>query len=244
MKTFGNTVLITGGATGIGLALARALVTEGNTVAICGRRWRALRAAKRSIPQLHLKVCDVSVSSARRSLLQWLEQRFPSLNMVVNNAGIQRPINFLKGPRDLPQAEEELRTNLASPIHLTALLLPRLLKRRQAAIVNISSGLAYTPLAAVPVYCATKAAIHSLTLSLRHQLRGTCVRVFEVAPPIVATELAGARRRAGENDYTMTAEAVAEGIVTALANDTYEVALGAAANLHEQRDRLFEAIND
>jgi uncharacterized oxidoreductase len=243
LKISGNTILITGGATGIGLALARALVAEGNTVAICGRRRAALLAAKQSIPQLHFKVCDVSAAAARRALLKWLEQRSPSLNILVNNAGIQRPMDFLKGPRDLPQADEELRTNLAGPIHLTAWLLPRLMRRREAAIVNISSGLAFTPLAAVPVYCATKAAIHSLTLSLRRQLRGTRVRVFEIAPPIVATELAGARRRPRENDYTMTAEAVAVGILTALANDTYEVALGAAARLHEQRDGLFEAIN-
>lgn len=243
VQTSGNTVLITGGATGIGFALARALVAEGNTVAICGRRGSALLAAKGSLPQLYCKVCDVSAPAARRSLLRWLEQRLPSLNILVNNAGVQRPIDFRKGPRDLPQADEELRTNLAAPIHLAALLLPRLMKRRQAAIVNISSGLAFTPLAAVPVYCVTKAAIHSWSLSLRRQLRGTRVRVFEIAPPIVPTELAGARRRPEESKYTMSAEAVAAGIVTALAGDTYEVALGAAAGLHEQRDRLFDAIN-
>lgn len=191
MQTSGNTVLITGGATGIGLALARALVAAGNRVAICGRRRAALLAAKQSLPQLHCKVCDVAAPAARRSLLRWLDEWLPSPNMLVNNAGVQRPTNFRNGPRDLPLADEELRTNLAAPIHLTALLLPRLLKRRSAAIINISSGLAFTPLAAVPVYCATKAAIHSLSLSLRRQVRGTRVRVFEIAPPIVPTELAG-----------------------------------------------------
>ncbi len=244
MKVSGNTVLITGGATGIGLALAEALVAKGNTVAICGRRWAKLLAAKRNIPQLQVKVCDVSRTASRYSLLQWLEKRLPSLNILVNNAGIQRAVNFLKGPRDLPLADEELATNLAAPIHLAALLIPVLEKQTEAAIVNISSGLGFTPLAQVPVYCATKAAIHSLSLSLRYQLRSTRVRVFEIAPPIVPTELGGRRRRPDENDYTMSAKAVAQGVVTALESDAYEVALGAAANLYEQRDRLFDVIND
>ncbi len=244
MKIYGNTVLITGGATGIGWALAEALVAKGNTVAICGRRRAKLLAAKRRIPQLQVKVCDVSRAASRSSLLQWLEKRLPSLNILVNNAGIQRPVNFLKGPRDLAEADEELATNLRAPIHLAALLIPVLEKQTEAAIVNISSGLGFTPLAQVPVYSATKAAIHSLSLSLRRQLRSTRVRVFEIAPPIVPTELAGRRRRPDKNDTMMSAKAVAQGIVTALESDTYEVALGAAANLYEQRDRLFDVIND
>jgi uncharacterized oxidoreductase len=123
-------------------------------------------------------------------------------------------------------------------------LIPVLEKQTEAAIVNISSGLGFTPLAQVPVYCATKAAIHPLSLSLRRQLGSTRVRVFEIAPPIVSTELAGRRRRPEENEYMMSAKEVAQGIVSALENDTYEVALGAAASLHQQRDRLFDAIND
>src|SRR5260221_339873 len=93
-----------------------------------------------SLPQLHIKVCDVSSPASRRSLLGWLDQRLPALNLLVNNAGIQRPFDFLKGPRNLPSADEEIRTNLAAPLHLSALLIPRLRRRRQAAIVNISSG--------------------------------------------------------------------------------------------------------
>jgi len=109
--------------------------------------------------------------------------------------------------------------------------------------VNISSGLAYTPLAVVPVYCATKAAVHSWSLSLRHQLRNTSVRVFEVAPPMVATELAGRRNRAEEVEYVMSAEAVADGVVKALERNQHEVALGTAANLLAQREALFSTIN-
>ena len=244
MKLAGNTVLITGGGTGIGLALAEALVARGNRVVICGRRRIKLRIAKTRNPQLEIRVCDVSRALSRGSLVRWLERHVPSLNILVNNAGIQRTVDFLKGPRDLPHADQEIATNLAAPIHLIGLLLPTLRTQRQAAILNISSGLGFTPLAAVPVYCATKAAIHSLSLSLRHQLRDTRVRVFEVAPPIVPTELAGRRRRPEEGEYTMSAAAVAAGIMKAIERDTYEVALGAAANLYEQRDRMFSAIND
>jgi uncharacterized oxidoreductase len=243
MNTSGNTVLITGGATGIGLALAQALVHEQNTVAICGRRREALLAAKRRIPELHIKVCDVSKEGSRKSLVRWLEHRFPELNILVSNAGIQRAVDFLKGPRDLPLADQEIQTNLTGPIHLSALLIPRLKKRPRSAIMNITSGLGFTPLAVVPVYCATKAALHSLSVSLRHQLRGTPVRVFEIAPPMVATDLSGTRRRHEENGNAMRPEEVARGIMAALAGDDYEVALGAAAGLHKQREKLFEAIN-
>jgi len=244
MKTSGNTALITGGATGIGLALAEALLAEGNDVIICGRRRTRLEAARARHPALHTRVADVSRASGRRALLDWALRRFPRLNVLVNNAGIQRVVDFRHGPRDLALADEELATNLAAPIHLSALLIPHLRRRREAAIINISSGLGFTPLAAVPVYSATKAAVHALSLSLRHQLRQTRVRVFEVAPPIVPTELSGERERPEEAEFTMTPQAVAKGILAALRRDRYEVALGAAANLHRKRDKLFHVIND
>ena len=175
--------------------------------------------------------------------MDWVLSEFRHFNVLVNNAGIQRQVNFLKGSRDLVEAGEEVGTNLMAPIHLSARLLPHLRRKKEAAILNISSGLAYTPLAVVPVYCATKAALHSLSLSLRHQLRNTSVQTFEIAPPMVATELAGKRKRPEEGDYVMSAEAVAEGIIKALEENQHEVALGAAANLLAQREALFSAIN-
>ncbi len=244
MQLSDHMILITGGGTGIGLALAESLAARGNEVAICGRRRARLLAAKRNVPRLQVKVCDVAGSASRRALLRWVRSRLPSLSILINNAGIQRTVDFLKGERDLPSADEELAINLAAPIHLSAMLIPVLRKRREAAIVNISSGLGFTPLAQVPVYSATKAAIHSLSLSVRHQLRDTSIRVFEIAPPIVRTALAGRRAQPDDDELTMSAEAVARGIVEALETDGYEVALGAAAHLHRQRDRLFEAIND
>jgi uncharacterized oxidoreductase len=244
MKTSGNTVLITGGGSGIGLALTEALVGRGNEVIICGRRRDRLHAAKKRMPEIHVRVCDLSVARSRRALVDWLLSDFKELNLLINNAGIQRPVDFLKGSRDFEDADEEVATNLMAPIHLSALLIPRLRRKREAAIVNISSGLAFTPLAAVPVYCATKAAVHTLSLCLRHQLRDTSVRVFEVAPPMVATGLSGSRRRPDEDGYIMSAEAVAAGVLDALERDEEEVALGSAAGLRAQREALFSAIND
>jgi uncharacterized oxidoreductase len=243
MRTSGNTVLVTGGGSGIGLALTEALVRRGNEVIICGRRRKLLKAAQARLSGICFRVCDLSEARSRRSLTDWVMSEFKQLNILVNNAGIQRQVDFLKGSRDLIGAEKEVRTNLMAPIDLSARLLPHLRRKKEAAIVNISSGLAYTPLAAVPVYCATKAALHSLSLSLRHQLRNTSVQVFEIAPPMVATELSGKRNRPQESGYIMSAETVAEGIMKALEENRHQVALGAAANLLARREALFPAIN-
>jgi uncharacterized oxidoreductase len=243
MKTSGNTVLITGGGSVIGLALAETLLHRDNEVIICGRRRERLQKAKSRNPGLHIRVCDVSRPASRRTFVGWLMSEFKALNLLVNNAGIQRPFDFLKGARDLASADEEIATNLAAPLHMSTLMIPYLRRKQKAAIVNISSGLAFTPLAAVPVYCATKAAIHSLCLTMRRQLQETSVRVFEIAPPIVATELSGRRRRPDGDEDIMLAEEVAMGILEALEQDNYEVALGSAANLHRMREGLFSAIN-
>ena len=243
MKTSGNTVLITGGGSGIGLALTEALVRSGNRVVICGRRRERLKAVQAQMPSVNFRVCDVSKERSRQALVDWLLSEFRPLNVLINNAGIQRQVNFLKGTKDLREADNEVATNLMAPIHLSAQLISHLRRKKEAAIVNISSGLAFTPLALVPVYCATKAAIHSWSLSLRHQLRNTSVRVFEVAPPMVATDLSGERNRPEAGEYVMSAEAVADDILKAVGQNQYEVALGAAANLLAEREAMFSAIN-
>jgi uncharacterized oxidoreductase len=185
----------------------------------------------------------VTKPRSRSALVEWATNRFKSLNVLVNNAGIQRVVDFARGPKDMDWAEVEVAVNLTAPIQLSALLIPHLKRQKQAAIVNISSGLAFTPLAGVPVSGATKAAIHSLSLTMRYQLQDTPVKVFEIAPAIVTTELAGRRRRSEDPESTMSAEEVARGIVAALDADRFEVALGAAAYLHRQRDALFGVLN-
>jgi uncharacterized oxidoreductase len=143
----------------------------------------------------------------------------------------------------MPKAEEEVATNLVAPIHLSMIFAPHLHAREEAAIVNVTSGLAFTPLAAMPVYCATKAALHSFTLSLRHQLRETNVRVFEVVPPLVTSELGSTHRPEAVNRMGMSAEDTAIEIVAAFESDHYELAIGDANRSREKRESLFAVMN-
>jgi uncharacterized oxidoreductase len=248
MKTKDNTILITGGATGIGLALAEALLKEGNQVIICGRREEKLLEAKNKLPKLHIKTCDVAGEGHRRDLFEWTTSEFPNTNVLVNNAGIQRQIDFKKGTEDLQAGEDEIETNLNAPICLSALFIPHLMKQKEAAIINISSGLGFVPIAIMPVYCATKAATHSFSLSLRHQLKDTSIKVFEIIPPTVDTELdKGARARRGQTDRGIKPEEVAAAVLPALVADQYELAVGRAAWLRmesrKEPEQVFQMIN-
>lgn len=248
MKTTGNIILITGGATGIGFSLAEVFANAGNEVIICGRRENKLKEAKNKLPQIHTKVCDLSKEKERESLYKWVNAHFKNLNILINNAGIQRMVNLRKGTRDLFNGEDEIEINLTAPITLSAYFIPLLLKQREAAIINISSGLCFVPIAAMPVYCATKSAIHSFSLSLRHQLRDTSIKVFEIIPPIVDTELdKGARGERGQEDRGIPPFKVAQATLKALENDEYEIAIGMAENLRmESRknpDQTFQNIN-
>ncbi|RLQ94337.1 SDR family oxidoreductase [Falsibacillus albus] len=191
MKISGNTVLITGGGSGIGMALAERFLETDNNVIIVGRREEKLKEAKERFPQLHYRVCDVSKESNRISLCEWAVSEFPDLNILINNAGIQQRINLLKPQQDWDYYQKEISINVGGPIHLTMLLLPHLMKKENAAILNVSSGLSITPGAWVPIYSATKAALHSFTRSLRLQLEDTNVNVIEVLPPAVNTDLGG-----------------------------------------------------
>ncbi len=243
MHLSGNTILVTGGATGIGLALAAEFVRRGNDVIICGRRQDRLDRAQEQIPQLHTRHADVADPASRRDLLEWVTTEHPSLNVLVNNAGIQHLVNFTAAARDLERADEEISINFVAPIHLSADLLPHLTRQPRAAIVNVTSGLGFAPLAHMPVYCATKAAMHSLTMSMRHQLRGTSVAVYEVIPPIVASELGSAHRAPQVNATAMPAETAAAVVMEGLRNDQLEIPIGDAAKLMAQRDAAFPFMN-
>ena len=248
MKTSGNTILITGGGTGIGLALTEALLKAGNEIAICGRREGKLVEAKTKFPSIHYKVCDVSNSKERRSLVDWLMKDFNRLNVLVNNAGIQKQVDFGKGPADLAGDEDELQINLGAPVQLSALLVPHLMKQSESAIVNISSGLGFIPIASMPLYCAAKAALHSFSISLRHQLKGTTIKVFEIVPPTVDTELdRGSRAVRGVQDRGIKPEEVAVGTLQALEKDLFEAPIGRADFLRmgarTDPEKIFEQIN-
>ena len=236
-------MLITGGTSGIGWAFAEAFMQEGSQVIVCGRREERLKALQEKYPNLAVKVCDVSRAAEREELAGWTTTNFPKTNILINNAGVQLTADLTR-PVDLKRIYEEVDTNLIAPIHLGSLLAPHLSAQPEAAIINISSGLAFAPLAFMPVYCATKAAIHSITLSLRHQLRNTAVKVFEIAPPAVDTELGHDRRSdQSESHGGIPVSEFMAGALEALRNDELEAAIGMAKNLREGREALFSRMN-
>lgn len=188
MNIQGNTILITGGGSGIGLGLAQAFLERGNTVIIASRSQRTLDAAAAAHPGLHTYPLDVTDPASIQTLADRVTADHPGLNVLINNSGIMLAENLLDGTA-LPDAEATVTTNLLGPIRVTQALLGHLLTQPRPVIVNVTSGLASIPLTATPTYSATKAALRSYTESLRHQLRGTPAEVIELAPPYVATEL-------------------------------------------------------
>jgi uncharacterized oxidoreductase len=196
MTTTGNTLLITGGGSGIGRALAESFHALGNKVIIAGRRQAALDEVTRANPGMTSLTLDIENAAAIRDFAVKLTAQHPALNMVVHNAGIMRLENLQAAPDYLADAEATVTTNLLGPIRLTAALLPHLKKQAAATLMTVTSGLAFVPLADFPTYCATKAALHSYTESLRYLLKGTSVEVLELAPPYVQTELTGSHQAA------------------------------------------------
>jgi uncharacterized oxidoreductase len=189
MKLSNNTVLVTGGGTGIGLAMAEHFLKAGSEVIICGRRADALQAAKERFPRLHTLVADVATEAGRIALFEAAAREFPRLNVLVNNAGIQRRGPLTGGVDDWSAHQSEIAINLEAPIHLSMLFMPHLTQQERPAIINVSSGLAFAPLPIAAIYSATKAALHSFTLSLRVQAAKVGVEVIELVPPAVNTDL-------------------------------------------------------
>jgi uncharacterized oxidoreductase len=189
MKTTGNTILITGGGSGIGRALAEAFHSLGNRVIVAGRRQTALDETTAANPGMASLALDIEDPAGIHSFAAQLTAHYPALNVLINNAGIMR-IEKLQSQQDDPaDAAAMIATNLLGPIRLTAALLPLLQSQARSVIMNVSSGLAFVPLAPTPTYCATKAALHSYTQSLRYQLRESTTEVIELIPPYVATDL-------------------------------------------------------
>ncbi len=187
MKPNGNTILVTGGGSGIGAELARRLHDLGNSVIVAGRRQEALERVCEGRDNLHALAFDAKDAAGIEDFATQLLAAHPSLNVLVNNAGIMR-FEDLTARRDLADAEATIATNLTGPIRLTNALVDHLAGQPDAAIVNVSSGLAFVPLVTTPTYNATKAAIHSYTVAMREALRGR-VEVIELVPPAVQTGL-------------------------------------------------------
>lgn len=237
MKLSGNTVLITGGGAGIGFAFAERFVKSGSKVIVCGRRESKLQEAKEQMPELITRVCDVTDESERLSLFDWVTRHYPEVNVLVNNAGIQQRMNVLKAEvkEDWSYYSKEMTANMHAPIHLAMLFSQYFAEKTDAAIINVSSGLAFTPMAIAPIYSATKAGIHSFTMSLRLQLSHTGVKVIEVAPPAVNTDLGGV----GLHTFGEPVDAFADGIFEALEEGQEEIGYGTSEKaLRMSRDEI------
>ncbi len=238
-----RTILITGGTGGIGRALAEEFDQHGNTVIVCGRRAERLAELGERSPGIVGLPCDVTDADQRRELAERVVAEYPALDVLVNNAGVQLRFDVTE-PVDLDRVRLELETNVVAPLHLTSLLASHLASRPGGTVINISSGLAFAPLAEVALYSATKAAVHSLTLSMRHQLGRTGVRVIEVAPPSVDTEL-GSDRRAGltATHGGMPVAEFVEHTMAGLAAGSEEILVGGAARMRAAPDQMFAAMN-
>ncbi len=188
-----NTILITGGGSGIGCGLAEAFHKLGNHVIIAGRRRNVLDEVTAANPGMTSHVLDVSDPAKLNAFAADVVAKYPALNVLINMAGVSKPENLVEGA-DPSIVDDTIATNLVAPLQLTAALLPHLKQQSNAVIMNVTSGLAFIPLAMNPTYCATKAALHSWTLSLRYQLKKTGIEVLELAPPYVQTELGGERQ--------------------------------------------------
>ncbi|MBW6421128.1 SDR family oxidoreductase [Rhizobium sp. XQZ8] len=199
MKMNGNTILITGGGSGIGRALAEAFHALGNQVIITGRRQSALAEVTAANPGMQAMALDMTDAEGIKAFAAEIVKTYPSLNAVLNNAGIMVMEEIGAGGDYLEISETTIATNLLGPIRLGAALLPHLRTGKDAAMLNVSSGLAFVPMAMTPTYSATKAAIHSYTMGLRHQLKDTGTQVIEIVPPYVQTELMGAHQASDPN---------------------------------------------
>ena len=227
MNPHGNTVLVTGGASGIGLAIAQAFSELGNRVLICGRDPEKLARAERMNPSLHAISCDITKSSDVETMFAAIAEQHGGFNMLVNNAGSLIPSDFLTDDEALPKARREIETNLLGTLRITKAALPLLLHQDDAAVIMISSIVGVVPLPRSAIYSAMKAALHSFSISLRHQLLGTRVRVFEVMPPTVDTEVGkdiGGRM--------LSPGAVARAVVTGVQRETHEIRMGPAKALY------------
>jgi uncharacterized oxidoreductase len=243
MKLSGNTILITGGASGIGLAFAERFLKAGSKVIVCGRREGKLQEATEKFPALITRVCDVTIEAERVALFEWVTSQYPELNVVVNNAGIQQRYNILEAnaKEDWSYFSKEITANVEAPIHLAMLFAPYFANKEDAAIINVTSGLAFTPMAIAPIYSATKAALHSFSMSLRYQLSSTSVKVIEVAPPAVNTDLGGV----GLHTFGVPVDEFADGIFKGLEEGKNEIGYGTSEKaMRMSRDEIDEAVKN
>jgi len=218
MKLANNKILITGGASGIGLGLTERFIEEGNTVIICGRRESVLKEVATKHPSVITKVSDLSTEAGRIELFNWVSENHPDLNVVVNNAGIQQWMGITDDDF-YERAQTEITTNVLAPLHLISLFIKL---RSLDTVINVTSGLSFSPMSKVPVYCATKAFFHSFTLSARHLLAPKNIEVIELIPPALNTDLGGK----GMHDFAPPVGDFIESVFNQLKEGKKEIAFG------------------
>ncbi|WP_436513472.1 SDR family oxidoreductase [Clostridium thermobutyricum] len=221
MKLNNNTILITGGSKGIGFEMAKKFLQLNNKVIICGRNESSLKSAKNELKDVYTIKCDISNSNDRKELVETIKKEFPSLNVLVNNAGIQRDVNFNSNCDDLHNLDE-ISINFEAPIFLIKELLPLIRENNNPCIINVSSQLGFFPMAKMPIYSATKAAMHSFTKSLRHQLKDT-VEVIEIIPPAVDTNLNPEGRKKGNFKFDLKTPEYVEDVFEKLKKELVEI---------------------
>jgi uncharacterized oxidoreductase len=217
MQMTGNTILITGGGSGIGRALAEAFHAKGNKVIIAGRRKALLQEVAQANPGMAVAELDIADAASLPAFAKSLAKSYPSLNVVIHNAGIMQGENLKNEPENLAVIEATVTTNILGPMRLTAAMLPHLMEQKDATIMTVSSGLAFVPLAFTPTYSASKTAMHFWSEAIRQQLKDTSVKVIELAPPYVQTELMGKQQASDPNAMPLN-EFIAE-VMTILEAD-------------------------
>ncbi|MEI6093220.1 MAG: SDR family NAD(P)-dependent oxidoreductase [bacterium] len=248
MNLKGNTVLITGGSMGIGLELAKEFLNLGNEVIICGRRKDRLEEVVKKNPDLKIIVCDVSNQKSRKELFDWTCSNFKNLNILINNAGVQRDIDFTNGIDEYLSGDNEILINFEAPVVLSGLFIPFLKDKKNSAIVNITSGLGFVPSAKMPVYGATKAGLHAFSMALRYQLSKTNIKIFEAIPPALETELnKEGRAKRGQFSFEFSVPGFISTLMDALQNDIYEIGYGYSEKFRtasrEELDKSFQVMN-
>lgn len=228
MELKGNTVLVTGGSSGIGLEIARYFVNNENKVIICGRSLAKLESAKKSIPELEIFRCDISLVEDCSALFIWMTRTFPKLNVLINNAAIIHRSTFSSDDQILRKAEQEIRTNYLGPIILTKLFIPLIEKNDNPKIIYITTGLVYAPKAAYPIYSSTKAGLHSFVQTLRFQLKATNMGIIEVLMSAVDTPF----HEGNPPKISITAEKAVKEMMTGLKRGTEEIKIGGVKLLY------------
>lgn len=239
MKLANNKILITGGASGIGLGLTQRFIQENNTVIICGRREAILKEVAVKFPSVIIKVCDLSIEEERMKLYNWVNENHSDLNVLINNAGIQNWMSISENDF-YEKAKDEITTNVLAPVHLITLFTKL---KMLNTIINVTSGLAFVPLSKVPIYCATKAFMRSFTLSLRHSLKSANIEVIEMIPPALNTDLGGKGLHDTQPSVSDFVEAVFQQMKEGKTELTFGTSEGRANANNETINEYFNRMN-